>query len=71
MLTGLSLQTLRYSKLGLATMARRQRSAALWQEALDALERGDTERMVCLTRQRITESADEAVLQLGAMGESK
>ncbi len=68
MLTGLSLQTLRYSKLGLATMARRQRSAALWQEALDALERGDTERMVCLTRQRITESADEAVLQLGAMG---
>ena len=41
---------------------------ALWQEALDALERGDTERMVCLTRQRITESADEAVLQLGAMG---
>ena len=61
MLTGLSLQTLRYSKLGLASVERRLRSARLWQEATDAMATGDTERMVALTRQRIEESADEAV----------
>lgn len=61
MLTGLSLQTLRYSKLGLASVERRLRSAGLWQEATQALARGDTERMVALTRQRIEESAEEAV----------
>lgn len=61
MLTGLSLQTLRYSKLGLASVERRLRSARLWQEATDALASGDTERMVALTRQRIEESAEEAV----------
>lgn len=61
MLTGLSLQTLRYSKLGLASVERRLRSARLWQEATQALASGDTERMVALTRQRIEESADEAV----------
>jgi len=61
MLTGLSLQTLRYSKLGLAAVERRLRSARLWQEATDAMAAGDTERMVALTRQRIEESAREAV----------
>lgn len=64
MLTGLSLQTLRYSKLGLASVERRLRSARLWQEATDALARGDTEHMVALTRQRIEESAAEAVRTL-------
>lgn len=64
MLIGLSLQTLRYSKLGLRTPERRLRSARLWQEATDALEQGDTERMVLLARQRIEESAEEAVRQL-------
>lgn len=64
MLTGLSLQTLRYSKLGLASVARRERSARLWQEATDALAAGDVDRMVRLTRQRIEESGDEAVRQL-------
>jgi len=64
MLTGLSLQTLRYSKLGLASVERRLRSARLWQEATQALACGDTERMVALTRQRIEESADEAVRML-------
>ena len=64
MLTGLSLQTLRYSKLGLASQDRRQRSAQLWHEALEALEQGQAEKMVVLTRQRIEESADEAIRQL-------
>lgn len=61
MLTALSLQTLRYSKLGLASVDRRLRSAELWQQATKALEAGDVERLVELTRQRINESAAEAV----------
>jgi DNA-binding GntR family transcriptional regulator len=66
MLSALSLQTLRYSKLGLASPARRQRSARLWQETVDALAQGDVERTVALTRQRIEESADEAIQQLAS-----
>jgi DNA-binding GntR family transcriptional regulator len=61
MLTALSLQTLRYSKLGLASVQRRQRSAALWREATEAFALGDVERMVALTRQRIEESGAEAI----------
>jgi len=65
MLTALSLQTLRYSKLGLASVERRQRSARLWREATTALAHGDVERMVALTRQRIEESGEEVIRQLG------
>lgn len=64
MLTALSLQTLRYSKLGLASVPRRQRSASLWREATKALAQGDVERTVALTRQRIDESGEEAIRQL-------
>jgi DNA-binding GntR family transcriptional regulator len=64
MLTALSLQTLRYSKLGLASTERRQRSARLWAQATEALGQGDVERMVALTRQRIEESGEEAIRQL-------
>ena len=64
MLTALSLQTLRYSKLGLASVARRQRSADLWQQATAALRQGDVERMVALTRLRIEESGQESIRQL-------
>lgn len=64
MLTALSLQTLRYSKLGLASTERRMRSASLWTQATEALEQGDVERMVALTRQRIEESGEEAIRQL-------
>ncbi len=66
MLSALSLQTLRYSKLGLASVARRQQSARLWSEAIDALASGDVERSVALTRQRIVESGAEAIEQLGS-----
>jgi len=66
MLTALSLQTLRYSKLGLASVERRQRSAELWALATEALDTGDVERLVTLTRQRIAESAAEAVRLLAA-----
>jgi len=64
MLSSLSLQTLRYSKLGLASTTRRQRSARLWRQAMTALERGDAERLMALTRQRIQESGEEAVRRL-------
>ncbi len=64
MLTSISLQTLRYSKLGLATPARRKQSAALWAKALRALEKGDLDTVVRLTRQRIDESAQEALRTL-------
>jgi len=68
MLTSISLQTLRYSKLGLATQGRRQRSAQLWQQAVLALEAGDVEAVVRLTRQRLDESAQEAVRLLSPEG---
>lgn len=71
MLTALSLQTLRYSKLGLASVQRRQRSAALWREATEAFALGDVERMVALTRQRIAESGAEAITQLAVQMNSK
>jgi DNA-binding GntR family transcriptional regulator len=41
MLTALSLQTLRYTRLALASVDSRRRSLELWREALVCLERGD------------------------------
>ena len=64
MLTALSLQTLRYSKMGLASTARRLQSAELWRQATQALENADVELMVALTRQRIEESGAEAIRKL-------
>lgn len=60
MIGALSLQSLRYSKLGLAAPERRRRSVRLWQQALRALDRGDAEQLVQLARQRSEESAEEA-----------
>lgn len=68
MMNALSLQTLRYSKLGLAGVERRRRSVKLWRQALSALEKGDAERAMVLTRQRIQESGEEAARQLEAKG---
>lgn len=60
MIAALSLQSLRYSKLGLASPERRRRSLRLWKQASRALERGDTDQMMLLARQRSEESAQEA-----------
>ena len=68
MIAALSLQSLRYSKLGLASVERRRRSVKLWKQAARALERGDVEQMVLLARQRTEESADEAARLLAAPG---
>jgi len=64
MLTALSLQTLRYSKLGLASVTRRRQSVRLWQEATEAMTQRDVERAVALARQRIEESGEEAIQML-------
>lgn len=60
MLSALSLQTLRYSKLGLASRGRRQASVALWRASLQALRQGDTDTYLELARRRVRESGDEA-----------
>lgn len=66
MLVALSLQTLRYAKLSLASPERRKRSARIWAEALDAIEAGDAEWYARLVRQRVEESGIEAARQLQA-----
>jgi DNA-binding GntR family transcriptional regulator len=52
MLTALSLQTLRYTRLALASIDSRRRSLSLWREALACLERGDVDgfEAACLAR---------------------
>ena len=70
MIKALSLQTLRYSKLGLASIERRRRSAALWRRSQQALEQGDVDRLLSLSRQRIQESGDEAAARLDAGGDA-
>jgi len=64
MIAALSLQSLRYSKLGLASPERRKRSIRMWQQTLKALEAGDGEQLAALSRQRAEESAEEAARML-------
>lgn len=73
MFQSLSLQTLRYSKLGLAAKRRRQRSLKLWGDALQALRRGNSELYLSLARQRVGESFEEAMklLTVPAAGASR
>ncbi len=68
MLSSLSLQTLRYSKLGVASTERRRRSLKGWREALRALAKGDADRFVELTSRLMRESCDEAARKLGDTG---
>ncbi len=69
MLSSLSLQTLRYSKLGVASKERRQRSLKGWREALRAVAQGDADRFVELTSRLMRESCEEAARQLGESAE--
>lgn len=64
MLGALSLQTLRYSKLSLASVQRRVLSVRSWRQAQLALERGDAEAVMQLTRLRIEQSGEEAARRL-------
>jgi DNA-binding GntR family transcriptional regulator len=70
LLTALSLQTLRYSKLGFASKARRQASLELWKASLAALRRGDVEAYATLTRERVEASGAEAARRLGRANRS-
>jgi len=70
MITALSLQTLRYSKLALASRARRQRSVRLWKAAHAALKRGDSATFMALARQRVEESGAEAIRHLKLVQEA-
>lgn len=60
MLSAMSLQTLRYSKLGLASRERRQASVALWRQSVEALAHGDARAYLRLTRERVEASGEEA-----------
>jgi DNA-binding GntR family transcriptional regulator len=70
MLVALSLQTLRYAKLSLASAARRHQSAALWAEALAALEAGQVATYVRLARSRVEQSGAEAARLLDAAADA-
>lgn len=65
MVTSLSLQTLRYSKLQFRSKERRTRSFELWRQALDALKAGDADLAEKLSQDRVRESwaATVAALQ--------
>jgi DNA-binding GntR family transcriptional regulator len=65
-LGSLARQTRRYSRLGLATPARRQQSARTWREMLSALEAGDTAAAAAAIETLIDASRHEAVRQLQA-----
>ena len=60
-ITSLSLQTLRYSMLGLRTVERRRESIKLWRAAYEAIARGDVDEAKRLSTVRITKSRDEAL----------
>lgn len=64
--TSLSLQTLRYSKLGFRSVQRRRRSYELWQQALEAMQTRDVDLAVALSLQRVQESWEAT---LGALQE--
>lgn len=59
--TSLSLQTLRYSKLGFRPVERRRRSYELWQQALAAMQAGDGDLAAALSLQRVQESWEATI----------
>ncbi len=62
--TSLSLQTLRYSKLQFQSKARRERSLEFWRKSYQAYHAGDPELAAAVSRQRIQESWDATVAAL-------
>jgi DNA-binding GntR family transcriptional regulator len=61
MIAALSLQTLRYSKLGLRSRQRRRESLALWKSTRNAIAAGDAALAMDLAVERIQRSRDEAL----------
>lgn len=63
-LTSLSLQMFRYTRLGLLSHERRKRSLALWKATLNAVRTGNVERAAAAAEARIRENGAEAVRRL-------
>jgi DNA-binding GntR family transcriptional regulator len=64
MLRSLSRQTVRYTTLGLATPARRRRSAKNWRAMLRAIQQGDGDAAERASRTLVEESRDAAISSL-------
>lgn len=67
-LSSLALQTLRYSRLGLATGERRQQSVANWQRLVKAVREGDGLEAQRAAERRVLDSRDAAIAQLEQRG---
>lgn len=63
-LGALAVQTVRYTRLGLASPQRRQQSIRHWLNLLQALRDGDGDAAERIARQRVLDSRDAAVAQL-------
>ena len=63
-LDALARQTLRYSRLGLASELRRRQSVKHWQELIRAVRDGDGERAQRAAEARVRASRDEAIKKL-------
>ena len=63
-LDALARQTLRYSRLGLASELRRRQSVRHWQELVKAMREGDGERAQRAAEARVRASRDEAIKKL-------
>lgn len=68
MLLSLARQTLRYTRLGLASVARRQRSAQLWSELVARMVERDGPQAAAVAQTLILESRDAAIVALNAQG---
>jgi len=64
-LSALAIQTVRYTRLGLATPERRALSVGHWQATLIAIRNGDGPGAERIARQRVLDSRDAAATQLG------
>lgn len=65
-LASLAVQTVRYTRLGLSTPARRLQSVRHWQGLLQAIRNGDGDAAERIARQRVQDSRDAAVELLRA-----
>lgn len=63
-LSSLALQTLRYSRLGLSTPARRRQSVKNWQRLVKAVREGNGLEAQQAAEQRVLDSRDAAIRQL-------
>ncbi|RZS81320.1 GntR family transcriptional regulator [Pigmentiphaga kullae] len=68
LITSLSLQMSRYTRLGLRSVERRKRSLALWRKSLQAIRKGDADEAERLWAARLDENSAEIRRQLKDSG---